>query len=228
MKYHVEFDIDFKRNPYKGFYVAIEGIDGAGKTVQVAALQRYFEKKGKVVVVTSEPRSDSLVGKIIRQVLQSKIKIPPPAFQYLYSADRVMNQEEVVKPSLEKGAVVLSHRSFWSVIPYGVMDKGLSQYDEKNAQLLAVTQGFLSMYHQFIKPDIIFYLDISVDVAMSRLSNMDKEKEMYEKKDKLTQILRGYQWQLQEFENEFVVVDGERNQDEVTMEIITKIENFTR
>lgn len=228
MTYHIEFDIEFKKNPYKGLYIAIEGIDGSGKTTQVDSLENYFGNKGKEIVVTSEPRSDSVVGKIIRDVLQSRIKLPPVAFQYLYSADRVVNQEEVVKPSLEKGSMVLSHRSFWSVIPYGVMDKGISEYNEKDAHILAVAQGLLSMYHQFICPDVTFFLDVSVDTAMKRLTQMDKEKEMYEKREKLERIRNGYLWQLKQFPDMFVVINSEKSKDEVTKEIIYAIDAFKK
>ena len=56
MKYHVEFDIAFKRNSYKGLYIALEGIDGSGKSSQVKRLGSYFTKKGSKVVATREPR----------------------------------------------------------------------------------------------------------------------------------------------------------------------------
>ncbi len=52
MKYHVSFDIEFRKNPYEGFYIAFEGIDGAGKTTQGAVLKKYLEEKGKNVVLT--------------------------------------------------------------------------------------------------------------------------------------------------------------------------------
>ena len=45
MKYKVNFELDLKRNPYKGKYIVIEGIDGCGKTTQVQRLEKYFKKK---------------------------------------------------------------------------------------------------------------------------------------------------------------------------------------
>lgn len=226
MKYHVEYDIEFKKNPYKGLYIAIEGIDGSGKTTQVEALKKYFESQGAKVVLTSEPRSESVVGKIIRDILRSNIQVPPESLQYLYSADRAINHMTIVEPALISGKTVLSHRSFWSVIPYGVMDKGLDEYNEKEGQILAVAHGLLSMYHQFISPDLTFYLDVSVDTAMDRLSKMKKVKEIYEKKEKLSRIIQGYKWQLREFQGEFVAIDGERSEEEVSNEMIHKIESF--
>lgn len=226
MKYHVEFDISFKKNPYKGLYIAVEGIDGSGKTTQVGALKKYFESRKKKVVTTSEPRSESVVGKIIRDILQSHISVPPESLQYLYSADRSINQETIVKPALEQNKIVLSHRSFFSVIPYGVMDKGLASYNKKDGQILSVAHGLLSMYHQFIMPDLTFYLDIPVSVAMNRLSKMKKIKEIYEKKEKLVRIREGYEWQIKQFKKVFVVIDGTKKEDLVTYDIINTIERL--
>lgn len=228
MKYHVDYDIEFLRNTSKGLYIAVEGIDGSGKSTQIEKLQAYFTAQGENVVVTSEPRSESVVGRIIRQVLQAEIKLPPAAFQYLYSADRVENQETVVKPALAKGDMVVSHRSFWSVIPYGVMDKGLANYDEENASILGVAQGLLSMYHQFIASDITFYLHVPVATAMQRLSEMDKVKEIYEKKEKLQRIAKGYEWQLSQFPNEFTIIDGTKDEKEVTDALISHIKDFAK
>lgn len=230
MVYHTELDIDFQRNTLGGLYIAVEGIDGSGKSTQVAHLQKYFIEKGKSVLVTSEPRHGSMVEKMIRDALQTRISIPSAALQYLYSADRVINQEEIVKPALEKNTVVLSHRVFWSAVPYGVMDKIMDikngSYDFNQSNQIIVAQGLLSMYHQFVIPDITCYLDISVDTAMQRLSSMDKTKEIYEKKDTLEKIKNGYDMLINMFPKEFVVIDGEKNEETVTTAIIQKIEEI--
>jgi len=225
MKYHIEFDISFRKNPYKGAYIAFEGVDGCGKTTQAERLARYLKKKGKSVVVTSEPRKEgSAVGRLIREILQSKIKVPSASLQYLYTAERIINHKDVVEPSLKKGKIVLSHRSLWSNVPYGLLDRGVTNYDLPDTKLINVTQGLMSLYHQFIIPDITFYLRVSANTAMKRLTAMNKVKEvMYEKKEKLERISRGYDWQVKQFPNEFVVIDGEKSQEEVTREIVSRL-----
>ncbi len=223
MKYHISFDLDLLDNPYPGEYIALEGIDGSGKSTQLHLVSEKLRQENLPVTLTSEPKSDSVVGKIIREVLSNKIKMPSSAFQYLYSADRVINQETIVKPCLEKGDIVMSHRSFWSVIPYGVMDRGLGEYDKKNAEVLMVAQGLLSQYHQFICPDTTFYLRVPVDIAMERLAGMDKAKEIYEKKEKLEQIAKGYEWEIKKFPDKFVVIDGTQSEEKITQEIVEHI-----
>src|SRR5882724_12061511 len=196
MKYHVEFDIDFKRNTSEGLYIAIEGIDGSGKTTQVEKLVAYFAKQGKNVVRTREPRKDEgLIGELIQKILHGKTTIPPVAFQYLFSADREMHHEELIKPSLQGGKIVISDRCFWSVVPYGIMDLG-GNLDENTGEYMLTAQSILSMYHQFTIPDYTFYLDIPLDVAMERLDKDEKKKEIYENQEILAKTIKGYEWLL--------------------------------
>jgi len=224
MHYHIEFDISLRKNPYKGLYIAFEGIDGCGKTTQVKRLAKYLEGKGESVVATSEPRQEgSAVGRLIREILQSRIKVPSASLQYLYTAERIINHKDVVEPSLKRGKIVLSHRCLWSNVPYGLFDRGITNYDSPDTKLINVTQGLMSLYHQFIIPDITFYLSVSADTAMKRLRSMNKVIDMYEKKEKLERIAKGYEWQAKQFPKEFVVIDGEKSTEEVTREIVSRL-----
>ena len=74
MKYHIDFDLDFRRNPYKGLYIAIEGIDGSGKTTQVKKIKEYFEHRGKTVFLTKEPSDEGEIGILIRKILQANLR----------------------------------------------------------------------------------------------------------------------------------------------------------
>ena len=223
MKYHVEFDIDFRRNPYKGVYIALEGIDGSGKTTQVENLAQYFLDQGREVIRTREPRKEEgVIGDLIQKILLGKTKIPPVAFQYLFSADREIHHEELVIPSLKEGKVVISDRCFWSAIPYGLLDRK-SELDENTIEYVLVAQSVLSMYHQFIVPDYTFYLDIPLDTAMQRIDKTNEVREIYEDKEKLEKTIKGYQWLLREFPQEFIVVDAMRPVVGVTEEIVKKL-----
>ena len=223
MKYHVEFDIDFKRNSEKGQYIAIEGIDGSGKSTQIEKLFEYFTKQGKEVVKTREPRKDEgLIGELIQKILHGKTQIPPVAFQYLFSADRQMHHSDVILPSLKEGKVVLSDRCFWSAIPYGIMDRG-GNLDENTAEYMMVAQSILSMYHQFTIPDLTFYLDLPLDVAMQRIAESNEKKEIYEDKAILEKTTKGYGWLLKKFPEEFKVIDATKPVEEVMKEIVDTI-----
>ena len=223
MRYDVSFSIDFRRNPYKGFYIAFEGIDGSGKTVQAERLVEYFREQGKSVLMVSEPRRTGLIGRVINEFLQKRVKLPPISLQYLFSADRISHQEEIIIPALKRGEVVISHRCFWSAIPYGIMDRSEKKYNYEAGDALLVAQSVLSMYHQIMIPDTTFYLNVSSETALNRLLKMGIPQEYYETKEKLTNVKKGYEWMIKKFQKEFVVVDGERSSGEVTKEIIDKL-----
>jgi len=223
MKYHIEFDIDFRRNPYKGIYIALEGIDGSGKSTQVERLKEYFQKKGKEVVTTREPRkTEGIIGKMVQEILYGNIKVPSVAFQYLFSADRAMNHEELILPSLKAGKVVISDRCFWSAVPYGVLDRGGDSVESENMMGL-VSQSILSMYNQFTLPDYTIYLDVSSTTAMQRIDEIDGKKEIYEDQKKLATIHKVYSWLVEQFPQEFIVIKGKQPVEKITKEIISNI-----
>lgn len=223
MKYHVEFDIDLRRNPYKGLYIALEGIDGGGKTTQLARLKDYFEREGREVVATREPRKqEGIIGDLIQKILHGKTEIPAVAFQYLFTADREVHHAELVIPALEAGKVVVSDRCFWSAIPYGLLDRD-AEVDEGSIDYMLAAQGILSMYHRFVVPDYTFYLDIPLDVAMKRIVAGGEVGEIYEERGKLSKVVRGYEWLLKEFPKEFIKVDGTGRVEEVTDKIISNL-----
>lgn len=223
MKYHISFDIDFKRNTSKGLYIALEGIDGSGKTTQTELLVEALRKQGKEVIRTREPRKEvGLIGKLIQEILHGKANVSPVAFQYLFSADRQMHHQELILPALKAGKVVISDRCFWSAIPYGLLDTN-DKLEKNSIQQKLVAQSILSFYHEFTVPDITFYLDVSLKTALERIIQGDGANEIYENKAKLKKAIEGYQWLLQEFPKEFTLVDANKGVEEVSKEIITKI-----
>jgi len=223
MMYHVEFDIELRKNPYKVLYIAVEGIDGAGKTTQVEELAKYFEKKGRTVVRTREPRKEGLIGNIVQNVLTGKVKMPSVALQYLFSTDRVLHHQEVIIPALKEGKIVISDRCFWSAIVYGILDRTGGKYDYNSADFMLIAHSVLSMYHQFMVPDFTFYLKISLSTTLRRIFHKDDVKEIYEDKEKLKKVIAGYEWLSKKFEKEITVVDGEGSVEEVTRSIVACI-----
>lgn len=214
---------DFKRNPYPGRYIALEGIDGSGKTSQAEAVVSYFQKQGQEVVITREPRKDSgELYQVINDVLIGKIKLPPLAIQYLFTADRIANQENIIIPALKEGKMVITDRSLWSIIPYSVSDLGLA-LNETTTEFMLVGQGVLSAFQQTIIPDQTLLLDISVGTAIERISSKSATKEIYEKRGRIEKHYNGYHWLLQQFPKEFTVINGEKSQDNVTKAILKQL-----
>jgi dTMP kinase len=102
-----------------GFFIAIDGGDGAGKSTQVEALADWIRAKGHEVVVTREPGATA-VGKRLRSILLdvSSAGISHRAEALLYAADRAEHVDTVVRPALARGAVVISDRYIDSSVAY--------------------------------------------------------------------------------------------------------------
>lgn len=214
-KYHIEFDIEFKTHNLPGKLIAIEGIDGSGKTTQTKLLCEKLEKMGYKVHCTKEP-TDKPTGKFIRDVLSEKIKVPPVAIQYLYGADRAVHQIEIEK-YLRKGYFVITDRYFWSSVAYGASDMG--RVDD----IFLVTFSMLSFYNRFLKPDFTFYLDVTPRVGLERVEETGKEKEVYENIEKLLKIEKGYKFLIKKFPKEVIIIDGSKPIEKVNDEILKKL-----
>lgn len=220
MKQHVSFDIDFKRNTYPGKFIVLEGIEASGKTTQVKRLGEKFPE----AILTKNP-TDSKIGRLIREdVLGGSSKIPPVAYQYLFAADREIQQEEIIN-YLKAGKTVISDRYFWSSVAYGIADReGMDFEDWENVSLVAFS--ILSMYHQFVLPDLTVYLDISLDESLKRMQGSEKHTEIYDNPEMNVKIQKGYKWLLEKFPQEFKVVDANRSEEEVTAQIIELVESI--
>ena len=224
MKYPVNFELELRKNPYSGKYIALEGIDGSGKTTQVEKLAEYYRNKGNEVILTREPRKEGIIGDLVHKVLTGKEKIPTVAIQYLFSADRAAHHQELIIPSLKAGKVVISDRCFWSAIVYGILDRTGGNYDKSDADLLLITQSILSVYHQFIVPDITFYLKISVKESLRRLEEKEDMKEIYEKEELIEKVYTGYDYLRDRFPNEITEINGEGPVETVTKLMSDKLE----
>lgn len=223
MKYKVNFEIELRKNTFGGLYIALEGIDGCGKTTQLDCLKKYFDEQGKEVVLTREPRKSGIIGDLVQKVLTGEEKLPSVSLQYLFSADRAANHHDVVLPALKEGKVVITDRCFWSAIVYGILDRTSGNYDKSDTDLLLMTQSILSMYHQFTVPDYTFYLKIPLKESLKRLREKKEVKEIYEEDDKISKVLTGYEYLKNRFESEITVINGDQPVEKVTKEIVSII-----
>lgn len=219
MKYHLEFDIEFKQNEYEGLFIAFEGIDASGKSTQVQLLQKKLQDQGKSVLVKHPFEGE--IGQFVRQILSGEKKLPAVTLQYLISANRHAQQMEIIE-ELKKGTYVIIDRYIWSAVAYGILDKGNYDY-EKTANWLLVEQSILSMYHQFIMPDCTFYLNISAETAIDRLSKMEKTKEIYEDAGKIRRIAAIYKHLIKTYPDQFILINGERSIEEIADDIVKKV-----
>lgn len=222
MSYNISVKLDFKRNQHKGKFIVLEGVEASGKTTQIRKLEKALLADKKKVFITKNP-TDGVIGKFIRnQILAgNKIKLDPIAFQYLFVADRVMQEKEIIK-HLKKGEIVISDRYFWSSVAYGIVDRKGTKF--KNwEQISPVALSLLSMYYQFLIPDVNIYLKISIKESARRIKGSAKHNEIYDDQKMSLQIRKAYGWIIKKFKKEFTIISGEQNEDKVTKDILKLI-----
>ena len=142
-------------------FVTFEGLDGSGKTTQIELLRRHLSAAGREVVITREPGGTPLGEEIRRLVLRGEA-MTPWAEATLFTAARAQHVEELIRPSLARGATVLCDRYIDSSVAYqgGARGLGLDVVLDIN---LAATGGLL--------PAATFLLQLDADEAMARLES---------------------------------------------------------
>ncbi len=145
-----------------GFFIALEGGDGAGKSTQAEALAEWIRSKGHEVVLTREPGATP-VGKRLRSILLdvSSAGLSHRAEALLYAADRAEHVDTVVRPALERGAVVISDRYIDSSVAYQGAGRDLSPTEIARISRWA-TNGLV--------PHLTVLLDVSPEKARERFT----------------------------------------------------------
>ncbi|MGW0074374.1 dTMP kinase [Streptomyces cellulosae] len=145
-----------------GFFIALEGGDGAGKSTQAEALADWIRSKGHEVVLTREPGATP-VGKRLRSILLdvSSAGLSHRAEALLYAADRAEHVDTVVRPALERGAVVISDRYIDSSVAYQGAGRDLSPTEIARINRWA-TAGLV--------PHLTVLLDVSPETARERFT----------------------------------------------------------
>lgn len=143
-------------------FVSFEGGEGSGKSTQAKLLAEFLKAQGKEIVLTREPGGTELAEEI-RALLLLKKQINDPLTELLLlSAARRDHVENLIKPALAEGKVVITDRFFDSSMVYQSYVKGLDP--EILNKLIQISIG------QFA-PDVTFLIDIDVEVGLSRIAN---------------------------------------------------------
>lgn len=145
-------------------YIALEGVDGSGKTTVGRAVVESLETSGKDAILVREPGGTEL-GEAIRVMLLDSDSLDDWAEVFLFAAQRAELVREVIAPALAAGTWVVSDRTYYSSITYQGRGRGLG---EEKVRLINETglDGVL--------PDHVFVLDVDPDVAFARQERPDR------------------------------------------------------
>lgn len=185
----------------RGPFLALEGLDGSGKTTQVNLLSSWFSSKNLQFTVAREPGSTK-TGEAIRGLVQQRLdlEIPSETELLLYLAARSVFVKEAVMPVLERGDVFLTDRFSMSTIAYQGYARGL------DVEEVVKLNNFAS---HGLDPDLYLVLDIPVELSLERLADAKKEKDRLELAgiDFMEKVREGYLDIVRKTDNA-VLIDG--------------------
>src|SRR5881394_3931954 len=144
----------YGKHRFPGKLFIVEGIDGSGKSTQIALLQKWLESEGYVTFF-SEWNSSPLVREVTRRGKKKRM-LTPMTFSLIHATDFADRTEHHIIPPLKSGALVLADRYIYTAFARDVA-RGVD------------SQWVRQMYQFAVKPTIGFYFKISLDEAMKRI-----------------------------------------------------------
>jgi dTMP kinase len=155
----------------RGILITIEGIDGSGKSTLVSNVHTHLKEQNFPVIVTKEPGGSTL-GKELRTILQTQTKPLSAKAEYLlFAADRAEHFHDIVSPHLQQKTIVISDRSSDSSLVYQGYGRGLD---------IRMIDQINSWAKNGLSPDLIFYINISPELAQQRLTLRNEKLTRFE------------------------------------------------
>jgi dTMP kinase len=200
--------------PSPGRLIVLEGPDGSGKTTQTARLAAWLAESGREVVAFRDPGGTSL-GERLRSIVKDRsgLTIGMRAEMLLFMSSRAQLVEEVIRPALDRGAIVVGDRFLLSNVVYQGYAGGLDVEEIWRVGLVA-TGGLL--------PDFTIIVDVPPEVANQRIGPS---------RDRIEDRGEGYRQAVREgfliasatYPNPIVVVDGSSGPDAVASRIQSEV-----
>lgn len=197
----------------KGIFIALEGIDGSGKSTAMDTVASILKNLGYSVAKTTEPTTDNELGSLIRSLLASEDKSSDAAMALLFAADRQMHSDRITKRIGEwdgdKPLAVVTDRYMLSGLAY------------QTANLPWPYVANINMFNK--RPDITLYFDIPVNDALHRINATGRPKEMYEKDKFLGETKIRYERAFRMTDTDPVRIDASQSLERVNQELTYKL-----
>lgn len=193
-------------------FVTFEGLDGCGKTTQASLLAATLGSRGAEVLLTREPGGTPL-GERVRELVLHGDHVAPWAEVALYAAARAQHVDQLIRPTLERGATVVCDRYLDSSVAYqgGGRELGLETVLDLN---LVVVGGLV--------PERTFLVEVPPETAAARVGGTGDRIE----RDGIalwSRVANAYRELASRFPERFVVLDGEREPDVIAGEVLDNL-----
>ena len=204
----------------KGKFITIEGIEGAGKSTQLAFIQKYLAGQNQSLTVTREP-GGTAIGEQIRELLLT----PRPQGMavdtelLLMFAARAEHIEQVIKPALERGEWVLSDRFTDATFAYQGGGRGISQQ-----RITEIADWTL----KGLQPDLTFLFDLPVEVGQQRVLSRNEGIDRFEqeKVDFFQRIKECYLDRAQQDPVRMKIIDANQSIADIQAQLTSLLDNL--
>ena len=193
-------------------FIALEGIDGSGKSTQTKLLEQSLIAKGHKVYATFEP-TNGPIGTMIRTVLRGEMKMDERAIAGLFVADRldhILNVENGILKKLEEGYTVITDRYYFSSYAYHGSHMDMDWVIACN-----------KMCADILRPDVNIFIDVPPEVSMQRITANRQTTELYETLDNLRNVRSKYMEAFEKLNTSehIEIINGNRPIDEIAADI---------
>ncbi len=200
-------------------FISFEGIDFCGKSTQISLLESALSKAGKEIIIIREP-GGTVISEQVRTILLDKKNsgMISKAEMLLFSASRAQLVEEKIIPCLKKGFYVISDRFYDSTTAYQGYGRGINCNFVESLNAFAAGKAI---------PDITFFLDIPVELAIKRQKENAAELDRIESSTEefYNRVRAGYK-KIAEREKRIVTLDGAISINELHRQILSKVESY--
>ncbi len=199
----------------KSKFIVFEGIDGSGKSTLSSMLYNKMNEQSLDVYKTFEP-TDSPFGSVIRNILNKRIVADEKTIGAMFVADRLdhlTNNSNGIVKYLDDNTHVISDRYYYSSYAYHVPHLSLDYVINAN-----------SVCADILRPDIVFFIDISVEESMRRMNTSRKFLDLFENEERIRTTRQNYYNAIEREgkKDNVVIINGERTVEEVFEEIWEK------
>jgi dTMP kinase len=200
-----------------GYFIVIEGSDGSGKSTLARRLAIALKKKGHKVCPVREPGGTRLSERVRHVLLHVRETISPRAELFLYLASRAQLIDDVIRPALKRGEVVIADRVSLSTFAYQAAGRGLPLFQVAGSDQFA---------RDGVAPDLTIVLAVSEKDAEKRMKAMGNVPDRIERESKPfhRRVRRFYEWWASR-KTAHVILDSGAGADEVfeeAMRVISK------
>lgn len=198
----------------RGYFLTLDGMDGAGKSTQLQRLADWLTQTGRTVVLCRDPGSTPVGDAIRGLLLDPRSRISPRAEMLLYMASRSQLVDDVVRPALRAGSIVVCDRFLLSTIVYQGHAGGLDPEFVRQIGLAAIDG---------LWPDWTGVLDLSPEVAAARRSSAPDRIEQRSLEYHLL-VREGFILEARRDPQRLTVLDATRSMDEISEQIRNEVE----